>query len=195
MDSFMALDRIPYTLECERLVLRSYDPRDPDVARTLFDAIEESRAHLVPYMSWPDKHRQLEDTVAWVRSARARFESMTDFAYGIHRRDDDRLVGGAGMHVRGEPEPVAMEMGYWLRPSETGKGYAREVTRALARLLVKEVGAERLVIRAEVDNARSRRVPESLGFVLEGIARRGIRIRAQGRDLAIYSLVPGDAFA
>jgi RimJ/RimL family protein N-acetyltransferase len=193
MDSFMALGRIPYVLETERLVLRAYDPRDHTQAATLFAAIDESRAHLVPYMSWPDHHRRLEDTAAWMRTSRARFESMTDFAYGVYARDDGRFVGGAGMHVRGEPLPVAIEIGYWLRTSETGRGYAREMTRGLARLLLEHVGAERIVIRAEVDNARSRRVPEALGFVFEGIARRGIRIREKGRDLAIYSLLPEEA--
>ena len=191
----MALNRVPYVLESERLTLRSYDPRDPDEARALFEAIDESRGHLTTFMSWPDKHEKLEDTIAWVRASRARFEAMTDFLFGVYRRSDDRLVGGVGLHVRGEPTPVAIEIGYWLRASETRQGYAREATRALTQLLLDRVGAERIVIRAQVDNAPSRRVPESLGFHLEGIARRSIRIRDEGRDLAMYSFVPGDSLS
>jgi ribosomal-protein-serine acetyltransferase len=193
MDAFMALDRIPYVLETERLVLRSYDPRDEAQASLLFDAIEENRAHLVEYMSWPDAHQKVEDTRAWIRAVRGKFENMTDFAFGMYAREDGRFVGGAGMHVRGEPAPVAIELGYWLRSSEIGKGYAREATRTLAKMAIERARAERVVIRAQVDNARSRRIPELLGFQLEGIARRGIRIREKGLDLAIYSLLPEEA--
>jgi RimJ/RimL family protein N-acetyltransferase len=190
MPAFMTLERIPYVLETERLALRAYDPSDERCARDLFRVVAEDRADLSRWAAWPDTWKRLEDVTTWVRGARAKFESMTGFAWGIHARDDGRLVGGSGMHPRGQPETISFEIGYWLRSTERGKGYAREVTRALARAAIELGKTQRVVIRAQVDNTRSRRVPESLGFTFEGIARAGIRIREEPRDLAMYSLLP-----
>ena len=52
-----------------------------------------------------------------------------------------------------------------------------------------ELGLHRIVIRAGTDNARSRGVPERLGFTYEGIAREEGRGSDGFYDLAVYGLL------
>ncbi len=185
----MTLDRIPYRLESDLIALVSYDPRDPTHARELFEAIDESRDHLGRFMGWAAQHETVDDTRGWIRTMRGKFELMTDFAFGIFRRSDGRLVGGAGLHARGEPTVVAVEIGYWVRTSETQKGYAREAARLLTNAAFELGHAERVVIRAQIENRYSRRIPEALGYVEEGVARRSIRLAGTGRDAVVYSMI------
>jgi ribosomal-protein-serine acetyltransferase len=190
--SYMTLERIPYRLEEGPVVLASYDPREPLDAQRLHDAIDESREHLSRFAVWPQNHRCLADTVAWIRAARARFEAMTDFNYGLYARDDGRMVGGAGLHVRGEPQPIWLEIGYWTRSSELRRGWATTAARALTRAALELAQTQRVVIRADTENGASRATPEKLGFHFEGVARRGLRAHDEARDAAIYSRIASD---
>lgn len=186
--TYMKLERIPYTLETKRLVLRTYDPRDPAEAPRMYEAIDKNRDHLMRHMSWAKTHDSVEVTRAWIRETRGKFEAMTDFPFGIFTRDDGRFVGGCGLHVRGEPVPCALEIGYWLCENETNKGYAREAAEALTRVALDLARTDRVIIRAAVDNTRSRRVPEALGYTFEGIARKSLRTNDIPTDAAIYAM-------
>ena len=190
--TYMKLELVPYEIEAARLVLRSWDPRLPGEAQRLFAAIDESREHLERWVGWHQKHAAVDDTRAWIRESRAKFESMSDFFYGLFARDDGRLVGGAGLHVRGEPVPFGFEIGYWLRASETGLGYAREATAALTRVAFDIAACDRVVIRADVDNRASRRVPEALHYPFEGVARASLRIHTAPTDAAMYAMTRAD---
>ncbi|MGZ8625546.1 MAG: GNAT family N-acetyltransferase, partial [Actinomycetota bacterium] len=52
-----------------------------------------------------------------------------------------------------------------------------------------ELGLHRLVIRAGVENVRSRAIPERLGFTREGIARGEGRGVGGFYDLVVHSLL------
>jgi RimJ/RimL family protein N-acetyltransferase len=187
--TYMTLERIPYEIDAEGVTLRAYDPRDPREAERLFEAIDSSRSHLEQFLIWVSSHRVVADSARWIRESRASFEAMTNFDFGVFAKDDGRLLGGAALHVRGQPEVVCLEIGYWTRASEQNKGVAREAARALTRVAFDLAACDRVVIRADSANAASRRIPERLGYRLEGIARNGLRLGGLPRDAAIYALV------
>lgn len=186
----MKPERVPWVIETERLVLRTYDPREDDGVR-LFDVIDRNRVHLSKFMSWSKNHTSVDVTRTWVRESYAKFAAMTDFAYGIYA-DGDRLVGGCGLHVRGQPSVFGFEIGYWLVEDAQRSGYAREAAKALTRVAIETAEADRVVIRAQPDNLPSRRIPEALGYTFEGIARKSLRQDDEARDAAMYSFVSGD---
>ena len=49
-----------------------------------------------------------------------------------------------------------------------------------------------MVIEAVVDNARSRAIPERLGFSEEGVLREAKLIRGRYEDAALYSMLAAD---
>jgi len=128
-------------------------------------------------MPWAhDEPRSLDDRIWLLRGFRGRFDLGEDFVYGIFSRDEGQTLGGSGLHTRaGEG---ALEIGYWIRSSAVGRGYAREATAALARVAIRVCGVDRVEIRVDPANEASLRIPRALGFAEEATLRR----RLPGRE-------------
>lgn len=81
-----------------------------------------------------------------------------------------------------------------LRPSsEDRKGYITETVQLLTRLAFDRLGASRVDIYVDPRNVRSRRVPERLGFVLEGTLRRfRAGVGGHAEDRHVFALIRDD---
>jgi RimJ/RimL family protein N-acetyltransferase len=102
------------------------------------------------------------------------------------------VLGGIGLHPRDWRVP-SFEIGYWLRRSAEGHGYASEATRLLTSFVFEGLGAARLTFRCDARNVRSKGVPERLGFVYEGCARRHHRdTSGELADMLTFALTPQD---
>jgi RimJ/RimL family protein N-acetyltransferase len=93
---------------------------------------------------------------------RADFHERREWAYGILDSLEHEVLGGLGLHPRGQPD--ALEIGYWLRVDVTGRGYATEAAGAITRAAFEELGIARLEIRCDPRNVRSAAVPRRLGY-------------------------------
>lgn len=134
--------------------------REQDVPE-LHRVVQESMAHLSPWMAWVTNGYPLEAATAFVASVAGDWAAGTAFNYAIFV--SGRLAGAASLMAR--IGPGGLELGYWLHPGHVGHGVA---TRA-ASLLVAEafrVGANRVEIITDVANTRSAAIPKRLGFVV-----------------------------
>jgi RimJ/RimL family protein N-acetyltransferase len=79
-------------------------------------------------------------------------------------------------HFRPPPGGSAdeAELGYRLRKSAWNKGYATEGSRALIHKGFTELGVQRVVAGAAIDNVGSRRVMEKSGLTLVGTVWRSV---------------------
>jgi RimJ/RimL family protein N-acetyltransferase len=136
-------------------------------------------------MPWAVHEPQtLEEKVELLRDFRGRFDKDEDYIYGIFSRDESQVVGGTGLHKRhGEG---AFEIGYWIRESRAGEGLATEASAALTRIALELCGVDRVEIRTDPVNERSRRIPRKLGFAEEATLRRRLGY-PDPRDVVIYS--------
>jgi RimJ/RimL family protein N-acetyltransferase len=177
----------PYRLETERLVIRCWDPRD---APLLKDAVDSSLEDLRPWMPWAhDDPQPLAEKVLLLRRFRGRFDLGEDFVYGIFARDESEVIGGTGLHKRVGAR--AFEIGYWVRSSRVGNGFASEATSALTRIAFECSKIDMIEIHVDPANARSCRIPRKLGFTEEAVLRRRLPPRQPGgtaADKAIFSL-------
>jgi len=108
------------------------------------------------------------------------------FEAGVYWRG--RLLGAAGIHdVR--RVPLQGSIGYWLAAEAEGHGLMQRVVRAVAAKAFEDLGFTRLAIRADVENARSRAVPERLGFRYEGLLPRAMFDGRRYADHAVYGLL------
>ena len=174
-----------YRIVTERLVVRCWDPAD---APKLKEAIDSSLEHLRAWMPWAHNEPQtLDEKVALLRGFRGQFDKDEDFVYAIFDRDESRVLGGTGLHTRiGEH---AREIGYWIRADAQGNGYVTEAVAALTRVGFELEGLERIEIRVEPENVRSRRIPERLGYTEEATLRGRVRnAQDEPRDVIVYSL-------
>ncbi len=123
---------------------------------------------------------------------RANWLLREQLIFGIFEQVSGRLVGGLGL-LRPDWEARVFEIGYWLRESAQGHGYMREAVQMLTRHAFDSLGANRVAILMDTRNARSRRVPESLGYVLEGTLRRcHLDVDGQPADQHVFALIGED---
>jgi RimJ/RimL family protein N-acetyltransferase len=180
---------IPDELVGPRVVARCY--RDDD-APALWEAIDKSREHLAKWMPWARSYQSVEDVLPFIRETRAKWILRENFGFGIFERETGRLLGGCGLRPA-DWQIRSFEIGYWIRVSAVGKGYVTETVRVLTRFAFDLLDANRVQIRMDVRNTRSRAIPERLGFVYEGCQRRGLPdVNGQPRDVAIFALIPDD---
>jgi RimJ/RimL family protein N-acetyltransferase len=162
---------IPERFESARLLIRAPSPGD---GRVLQEAIEESVEELRPWMAWADAHQSVDDSEAYVRKARSEFMLRTNLALLLFRRDDGRFVGASGLHRIVWDVPM-FEIGYWVRTSLTGRGYATEAARRIGDFAFEELDAERVEIWCDARNSRSAGVARRAGFELEATMRHNRR--------------------
>ncbi|MGZ4309734.1 MAG: GNAT family N-acetyltransferase [Gaiellaceae bacterium] len=171
----------------ERLVARCWQPAD---APLLKEAVDASLDHLQPWMPWAhDEPQTLEQKVQLLRVFRGQFDRGENFVYGLFSADESEVVGGSGLHPRAGDD-ISFEIGYWIRASAIGQGYATEATAALARVGLELCGADRIDIRVDPSNERSAAVPRKLGFVEEARLRRRLISYPGGepRDVILFAL-------
>lgn len=104
------------------------------------------------------------------------------------------VVGSIGA-MWNESGDVA-EIGYWTRADARGRGTTTRALRLVTAWAL-EHGAERVQLRADVENVASRRVAEKVGFLAEGVLRAAYwNPRLDRRqDWVMYSLLPGELAA
>jgi len=147
-------------LETERLLLRRFTESDvanlhdldgdPEVMRFVNGGKPVSR----------DVIR--EETLPRFLRAYERFEGFGVWA--AIERSTGEFVGWFEFYPRKHGSPEEVELGYRLRRSAWGKGYATEGSRAVIRKGFTELGVQRVVAETMAVNAASRRVMEKAGL-------------------------------
>jgi RimJ/RimL family protein N-acetyltransferase len=180
---------VPKELWGPRVLLRPLTLRD---APAVWAAIEESRERLAAWLPWVSTVRSLDDERAVIVKMRNRWRLREGLAVGIFDRATGRYLGGSGLH-RINWDLRIFEIGYFIRTSVEGQGYVAETVQVLTRCAFHRLQANRVEIYVDPRNVRSARVPERLGFVLEGTLRR-VRAGVDGRpaDRQMFALIRED---
>jgi RimJ/RimL family protein N-acetyltransferase len=111
------------------------------------------------------------------------------------RRWPSRSRSSIGLHRTDWSVPKT-EVGYWIRSSEAGRGYASEGVNALVDWALSELRAIRVELVTLEENLGSRAVAERCGFTLEGVHRNVFR--GPDRELRhryVYAKLPSEAQA
>lgn len=183
------LEPVPDRLVTPRLIIRGV--RADDSAQML-DAIAESIDALRPYVPWAangvPSPTQCE---ANCRRFQARFLLREDLTMAVFERDangaEGAYIGGTGLH-RIDWAVRRFEIGYWCRSSRVGKGLIGEAVAALTRCAFEQLKALRVELRVDEVNARSWRVAERAGYVLEGVLRsESLASNGEPRDMRVYA--------
>lgn len=154
-----------------------------DDAAALFAVVDADRTRLGTWFPWVALTRSSRDEEAWIR----RLRMDPDERDGLGIFVGDAVVGGAGLTV--DPFRIDGEIGYWVRPDHEGRGLVTEAVRVLLREGFERLGLHRITIRAGVGNARSRAIPERLGFREEGVLRGAGKGTDGFYDLVVYGLL------
>ena len=124
----------------------------------------------------------------WTREQHGRSLSNSDLAHFIVEGvEDGRAVGYVIMAGLLDADRSAEFRRVVI--TEKGKGYGREVLRAVKRMAFEELKAHRLWLDVREHNGRARRLYESEGFVVEGMLRECVSVGGGWESLVLMSLL------
>jgi RimJ/RimL family protein N-acetyltransferase len=133
-----------------------------DDAPALHEALIDSLDHLRPWMPWAvHEPRTLAEHAATIAEWVTAWDNGDEFTYAI-TDPDGRLIGACGLHRRLGPD--ALEIGYWVRATDTGRGVATAAAEALTNAAFTLAHIDHVEIHHDIANIASGRVPHTLGY-------------------------------
>jgi ribosomal-protein-serine acetyltransferase len=149
-------------------------------------AVRSDLEHLQPWMPWATEDYSEDSAREFIQ------RTLRDYAES-GRFDalicvDKQIVGSIGFHNFDAVNRSA-HIGYWISRKFEGQGIVSRSCRALIEYLFEVRQLNRLQINCNVENVRSRAIPERLGFKLEGIHRQVEFLNGRFGDWAIYGLL------
>ena len=165
----------------DRLDLREYGAEDLALASEVVAAGEP--AALPP--GFPSTTTELAEWFANGKNSAGRDSALHMMMFD---RASGRIVGSIGV-FHPDWEVRSAEIGYGVRATERGKGYATEALAAVAAWLLTSAGIQRAWLTANTDNIASIKVAEKAGFHREGTMRRAAMEEDGLHDLAVFSLL------
>jgi ribosomal-protein-serine acetyltransferase len=165
------------------LELRLLAPHD---APQFYKLVDRNRQHISEWMFWVDENFSLAHAQQRIRLALERYAENNGFEAGIWFKSQ---LAGCVRYNYIDWAHRNTEIGYWLGAAFQGQGLVTKACRALIDHAFNELGLHRVEIRCMSENLRSRRVPERLGFVQEGVLRQVRWIRDHFDDHVIYGLL------
>jgi ribosomal-protein-alanine N-acetyltransferase len=175
-------------LHSDRLVLTPLAPTDLDISIEMFTDPEVVRYAGRP-MTRTSIHR---DLASWTQRGADGYigiwtisDRRTGEKYGtaavlpmpIEAKDTD-----FSLVTPGKIPPGHLEIGYYLKRTAWGRGYATEAGRRLLEFIFRETEVEELVATLDSENTASRRVLEKIGFLNSGT------MRCYGKESPVYRI-------
>ena len=158
----------PMPITTPRLLIRPPQIGDEHAVNA---AILESYDLLHEFMDWANTKPSLKNMETYIQEAVANWIAkkndepylplfMFDKVSGV-------FIGATGYHHYTWTVPC-LEIGYWIRSSYLGRGLMTEAINALTQYAFKQLAVKRIAITCDVDNIRSKKIPERLHYTLEG---------------------------
>lgn len=149
------------SLQTDRLLIRDWVEEDAEAALEIFGS-----ADVAPWLSpaidkVPDEPSMRLILQAWI-------EAQPNFVvpagrWAVTRRDDGEVIGGLLIRLL-PPYEEDLEIGWQLRPSSWGHGYATEASRALMTWAFKDGAVDELFAVARPNNKRAVATAGRLGM-------------------------------
>ncbi|MCW5880523.1 MAG: GNAT family N-acetyltransferase [Anaerolineae bacterium] len=183
------LRNIPDSLETARLLIRVPQAGDgPALNAAVCDSLDELR----PWMPWAQQPPSLDESEEVARQARVQFLERSNIMLLLTLKGTDTIIGGSGLH-RIDWDVPRFEIGYWRRTGYEGQGYVAEAVGGITAFAFDVLGAQRVEIRMDGRNLRSRAVAERAGYYLEGELRQDSRaVDGSLRSTLVFSLLPDE---
>lgn len=114
------------------------------------------------YVSWPT-HQRLKDTRDYLRYAINAWDAGRDYSFSIRLTYSNRLIGSIGVIN----DSGKIQFGYFIAPSQWGRGYATAAAKALLEVLKSMPGVKEVKTFVDAENVASIRVLQKCGLIEE----------------------------
>jgi RimJ/RimL family protein N-acetyltransferase len=169
-------------LETERLLVR------PVVESDLQDLMgvngDPEVTKFLPYATWSS----ISDATSWLSRMQALVVAGTGMQLVIEDRAKQVVVGTVLLFKLDEPS-ARIELGYVLGRENWGQGFMREALSCVISHCFCVAGLRRIEAEVNPDNSASNKLLTSLGFTLEGCARKRWVAKGVAYDTNLYGLL------
>lgn len=155
-------------------------------AKGIFELTDKNRSYLREWLPWLDGTTKLEHTKSFIEIALKGYAENKSITTVIIYKG--KIVGMASYNKIDWVNKITY-IGYWLGEKYQGKGIMTRVAKALTDYAFRELHLNKVEIRAAVSNKKSRRIPEKLGFVQEGIIREAEWLYDHFVDHVVYGML------
>jgi ribosomal-protein-serine acetyltransferase len=159
---------------------------EPHMAEAMTDAVLANLSRLKPWMAWAVDDYSIEHCHQYIQ--RTLTEFATDGSLSASIFYQGKYAGSVGFHNLDTVNRSA-HVGYWIAEEFEGRGIITRCCRVIIDHLFGAMNLNRVQINCNVDNAKSRAVPERLGFKLEGIHRQVEFLHDRFGDWAVYAML------
>jgi RimJ/RimL family protein N-acetyltransferase len=174
----------PVELHGQLVMLREFTPGD--LAGTLHIVGDDAVTSWLSFDSRAeDQARIMLDGIL----ARARQEPRSEYYLAVALPADRTVIGFARLGLAGVR---AAKLGFAIRYSQWGHGYATDAARTLIAFGFGPLGLHRISAAAGPDNAASIAVIKRLGMTCEGRIRDHVYTNGAWRDSLLYSLLEAE---
>lgn len=170
----------------EEIELKELSLQDSPALLQLVDA---NRDYLRKWMCWVDDVRELKDAKIFVDQCSFAISNKRGFTFGVWFKGE--LIGELGFNSIDNFNKVGV-IGYWIGHEFQGRGI---ISISLKRVLdfgFDYLALNRMEIRVPVNNSRSHKVAERLGFEKEAKLRKWGKFYDDFIDVFLYSKIKGD---
>ncbi len=148
-------------------------------------AVQQSLAHLAPWMSWATPHAaDGADQDEFTRDAEAQWDAGTDYVYLLRPAASAPVQGMFGLHRRIGPR--ALELGYWVHAEHVRRGLATAGASALVQIGLGLDDVDRVEIHTDAANTASAAIARRVGLRLDRTEPRPPQSPAQVGRVQIW---------
>ncbi|MBF0499448.1 MAG: GNAT family N-acetyltransferase [Candidatus Riflebacteria bacterium] len=169
-----------------RLVLRRLNQRD---VSELMLALKKNQLWLAAYLpAWPGELTKA-DLSRVIRREHVEARSASRLDLGVFSEKESSLIGRASLLQVRLGVQLSAGIGYWIDEAMAGQGLGKEAVATLVSFAFEEAGLHRIWASVCLDNSRSMKLLETLGFKSEGIHRKELFIAGRWQDMCQYSIL------
>lgn len=172
-------------LKGRNVTLRNLKPADSE---DLLEYYKKNKNYLAPFEPVRDSSfYKLETQRNLLNESYKQLLNGTTIDMGIFK--DDKLIGKIKLSNIIYGSLKSGVLGYSLDEDEQGKGYMRESVSIFLKYVFNECNLHRVEASVLVDNIRSRKVLEHMGFKLVGINEKYLLVNGKWQDHATYYII------
>ena len=145
---------------------------------------------LQPYEpSWSSNYQDQDYYLRRLARQKTEWDAGRGAYFLIYHAKNHNLIGGVNLNNICYGAARYASLGYWLDKDYEGQGYMRESIAAIIDYAFNTLELRRLNAACLIDNNRSVRLLQSLGFEEEGLAKKYLQIDGEWQDHRLFGLI------
>ncbi|MHC3860524.1 GNAT family N-acetyltransferase [Streptococcus thermophilus] len=156
-----------------------------NIVKGLYEIISTERERLAKWLPWVEEMQSVENERSFIKYAREKMEYDKLFMLTICI--NQKPVGMIDIHNIDLQKSQA-EIGYWISEKYENQGFVKKGVKELIKFVPSKFKIDNLLIYVDVDNIKSKFIPNSLGFKKESEIPKFEYYNGFYHDFEIYRL-------